>query len=147
VRKLHQDAQRLLRPLLVVNPYARALTFRDDRTRTRRDHLKYLTLIRTLALLHQHQRPLKRIVHHGERVEYVEVTLEDIAVANRLAHEVLGRRAADDHAAVHAGVDPAAQGRAHRDAPGRDPGAPGRAAGRRRGHRAARGTSGVPRSG
>ncbi len=91
VRKLHQDAQRLLRPLLVVNPYARALTFRDDRTRTRRDHLKYLTLIRALALLHQHQRPLKRIVHHGERVEYVEVTFEDIAVANRLAHEVLGR--------------------------------------------------------
>lgn len=91
VRKLHQDAQRLLRPLLIVNPYARALTFRDDRTRTRRDHLKYLTLIRALALLHQHQRPVKRIVHHGERVEYVEVTLEDIAVANRLAHEVLGR--------------------------------------------------------
>jgi DNA primase catalytic core len=91
VRKLHQDAQRLLRPLLVVNPYARALTFRDDRTRTRRDHLKYLTLIRALALLHQHQRPLKRIVHHGEQVEYVEVTLEDIAAANRLAHEVLGR--------------------------------------------------------
>jgi hypothetical protein len=91
VRKRHQDAQRLLRPLLVVNPYARALTFRDDRTRTRRDHLKYLTLIRALALLHQHQRPLKRVVHHGERVEYVEVTLEDIAVANRLAHEVLGR--------------------------------------------------------
>jgi DNA primase catalytic core len=91
VRKLHQDAQRLLRPLLVVNPYARALTFRDDRTRTRRDHLKYLTLIRALALLHQHQRPLKQIVHHGERVEYVEVTVDDIAVANRLAHEVLGR--------------------------------------------------------
>jgi len=91
VRKLHQNAQRLLRPLLVVNPYARGLTFRDDRTRTRRDHLKYLPLIRALALLHQHQRPLKRIVHHGERVEYVEVTLEDIAVANRLAHEVLGR--------------------------------------------------------
>ncbi len=91
VRKLHQDAQRLLRPLLVVNPYARALTFRDDRTRTRRDHLKYLTLIRALALLHQYQRPLKRIVHHGEWLEYVEVTLDDIAVANRLAHEVLGR--------------------------------------------------------
>ena len=76
MRKLHQDAQRLLRPLLVVNPYARALTFRDDRTRTRRDHLKYLTLIRALALLHQHQRPLKHIVHKGEQVEYVEATLE-----------------------------------------------------------------------
>ena len=44
--KVHQDAQRLLKPLLVVNPYARHLTFLDDRTRTRRDHVKYLTLIR-----------------------------------------------------------------------------------------------------
>jgi hypothetical protein len=74
-----------------VNPYARRLTFRDDRTRIRRDHLKYLTLIRALALLHQYQRPLRTVVHQGERVEYVEVTLDDLAVANRLAHEVLGR--------------------------------------------------------
>ncbi len=40
--KLHRDAQRLLRPLLVDNPYAPELTFLDDRTRTRRDHVKYL---------------------------------------------------------------------------------------------------------
>ena len=46
-----------LRPLAVVNPYARQLTFLDDRTRTRRDHEKYLTLIDAIALLHQHQRP------------------------------------------------------------------------------------------
>ena len=48
-----------LRPLRVVNPYARQLTFLDDRTRTRRDHMKYLGLIRTIALLHQYQRPIK----------------------------------------------------------------------------------------
>ena len=30
-------------------------------------------------------------MHHGRALEYIEVTLEDIAVANRLAHEVLGR--------------------------------------------------------
>ena len=29
----HKNAQRLLKPLLVVNPYARQLTFLDDRTR------------------------------------------------------------------------------------------------------------------
>src|ERR1700678_1945735 len=46
IRKLHQNAQRLLRPLAVVNPYAEDLTFLDDRTRMRRDHAKYLTLIR-----------------------------------------------------------------------------------------------------
>jgi hypothetical protein len=56
--KLHQNAQRLLRPLLVANPFAEKLTFLDDVTRTRRDHQKYLTLIRAVALLHQHQRPV-----------------------------------------------------------------------------------------
>lgn len=88
---LHRNAQRLLRPLLVANPYAESLTFLDDKTRTRRDHLKYLTLIRAVALLHQYQRPVKTTVHHGRNVEYIEVTPDDIAIANRLACEVLGR--------------------------------------------------------
>jgi DNA primase catalytic core len=87
----HRNAQRLLKPLLVVNPYARQLTFLDDRTRTRRDHVKYLTLIRTIALLHQHQRPRKTTLDGAELVEYVEVELGDIALANKLAHDVLGR--------------------------------------------------------
>ena len=88
---LHCNAQRLLRPLVVANPYAESLTFLDDKTRTRRDHLKYLTLIRAVALLHQYQRPVKTALHHERLVEYIEVTLDDIAVANRLACEVLGR--------------------------------------------------------
>jgi DNA primase len=88
---LHQNAQRLLRPLAVVNPYADQLTFLSDKTRTRRDHEKYLTLIDTIALLHQHQRQVKTTQHHGQALEYIEVTLADIAHANRLAHEVLGR--------------------------------------------------------
>jgi hypothetical protein len=37
IRKLHQNAQRLLRPLAVVNPHARELRFLDHQTRTRRD--------------------------------------------------------------------------------------------------------------
>jgi hypothetical protein len=91
ILKVHRDAQRLLRPLMVANPYARQLTFLDDRTRTRRDHMKYLTLIRTIALLHQYQRPQKTVQHRGQTLSYIEVTLDDIAVANRLAHQVLGR--------------------------------------------------------
>jgi hypothetical protein len=89
--KVHQNAQRLLRPIAVRNPFADALTFPDGRTRLRRDHEKYLTLIDTLALLHQRQREIKSAEQDGERVEYVEVTLGDIEVANRLAHEALGR--------------------------------------------------------
>lgn len=89
--KLHQNAQRLLRTLAVVNPYADRLTFLSDKTRTRRDHEKYLTLIDTIALLHQHQRPVKTMLDAGQAVEYIEVTAEDIAQANTIAHEVLGR--------------------------------------------------------
>jgi hypothetical protein len=89
--KLHQNAQRLIEPLAVMNPYADRLTFINDRTRTRRDHEKYLTLIDVIALLHQHQRELRTTEHNGEPIRYVEVTLEDIAIANRLAHDVLGR--------------------------------------------------------
>jgi DNA primase len=88
---VHQNAQRLLEPLAVVNPYAQRLTFLDDRTRTRRDHEKYLTLIDAIALLHQHQREIKAVQHGDRELRYVEVTLDDIALANSLAHEVLGR--------------------------------------------------------
>jgi len=84
---VHKNAQRLLKPLHVVNPFAKQLTFLSDRTRTRRDHVKYLTLIRSITLLHQHQRPLKE----KDGLQYIEVTRGDIETANKLAHEVLGR--------------------------------------------------------
>jgi|CXWL01.1.fsa_nt_gi DNA primase catalytic core len=87
----HRAAQTLLRPLAVVNPYAEQLTFASDRVRLRRDHQKYLALIDSIALLHQHQRPIRSARQGGRAIEYIEATLEDIALANRLAHEVLGR--------------------------------------------------------
>ncbi len=89
--QLHQNAQRLLKPLAVINPYADQLTFLDDKTRTRRDHEKYLTLIDSIALLHQYQREIKSLEINGRVVHYIEATLEDIDIANRLAHDVLGR--------------------------------------------------------
>jgi hypothetical protein len=84
---LHRNAQRLLQPLAVVNPYADQLSFRDDQTRSRRDHVKYLTLIRSIALLHQFQRDIR--THEGLR--YIEVIPSDIELANELAQEVFSR--------------------------------------------------------
>ncbi|MGH9899470.1 MAG: DNA primase, partial [Pyrinomonadaceae bacterium] len=91
IRKVHGNAQRLLRSLEVVNPYARDLTFLDDKTRTRRDHMKYLALIRSITLLHQYQREVRTDDWKGRRREYVNVIVDDIEMANRLANEVLGR--------------------------------------------------------
>jgi hypothetical protein len=88
---LHQNAQRLLRPLDVLNPYAQFLSFPDQTTRLRRDHEKYLTLIDTIAFVHQHQRPVKSAERGAQRIEYIEVHLADIQLANAIAHDVLGR--------------------------------------------------------
>lgn len=91
LQQLHQNAQRLLRPLEIYNEYAPQLSFASDKTRLRRDHAKYLALIDAVALLHQYQREVFTEVVHGESIEYIHVTLYDIEVANGLAAEILGR--------------------------------------------------------
>ena len=97
---LLRNVQRLLEPVDVVNPYADQLTFTAERTRTRRDHEKYLTLIDAIALLHQHQRPRQQLLNlynpeprtpNQEPPSYITVTLDDIKLANQLAPELLGR--------------------------------------------------------
>jgi DNA primase len=89
--KKHHTAQRLLRPLAVVNPFSEYLAYPNHSLRTRRDHKKYLGLIRVIAYLYQYQRTVKRVEVEGKPVEYIEVRLEDIDRANRLANEVLGQ--------------------------------------------------------
>jgi len=91
VRRLHHNIQRLIRPIGVMNPFMEYLTYPDDRLIHRREQKKYLALINAIALLHQHQRQIHRAVDEDTEVEYVEVTLDDIALANELAREVLTR--------------------------------------------------------
>ncbi|MGH8020362.1 MAG: CHC2 zinc finger domain-containing protein [Opitutaceae bacterium] len=84
---LHRAAQSLLQPLPVFNPYAEKLRFLSNQLRTRRDHEKYLLLIDALAVLFQHQRARRTIAGRA----CIVATLDDIARANELAHDVLGR--------------------------------------------------------
>ncbi len=88
VLTLMQNVQRLIDAIDIVNPFADRLTFTAERTRTRRDHEKYLTLIDAIALLHQHQRTKKKL---ASGTEYIEVIPADIELANQLAPELLGR--------------------------------------------------------
>jgi DNA primase catalytic core len=81
ILQLHRNAQRLLQPLTVVNPYAKELTFPDAMMRSRRDHMKYLTLIRAIALLHQYQRPIQKATFGLKTISYIEATLDDIEMA------------------------------------------------------------------
>jgi DNA primase len=83
--------QRLLRPLVVVNPFEPLLDYGDGKAGAlplRRDHPKYLNLILVVTFLYQHQRAVK---HDAELGDYIETTLEDIAIANDLAAELFGQ--------------------------------------------------------
>jgi hypothetical protein len=85
----HVNAQRLLSPVAVVNPFAPTLGFSDRSTRNRRDNAKYLGLIRAVTLAHQHQRARRQVAVEGKTVTYIEATEGDVAVADRLCSQVL----------------------------------------------------------
>jgi DNA primase catalytic core len=89
ILKLHRNAQRLLRPIRIANEHAPRLTFPYNRTRTRRDHMKFLTLINAITLLHQHQREIKSETRHGKTLEYIEATEADVEMARHLVNQTL----------------------------------------------------------
>ena len=96
IRALHKDEQRLLASLPVIMPWADQLTFRHDQTRMRRDNAKYLSLIASITLLHQHQRNVIEINTSPQRKQVnqqlaIEATIEDVELANRLVSETMGQ--------------------------------------------------------
>jgi DNA primase catalytic core len=93
VRRLHHNAQRLLRPLEVINPFFSELSYPTEKLIHRREQKKYLALQGAIALLHQYQREAKQAVSEetGVEFEYVEVTLDDIELANELTTAALSR--------------------------------------------------------
>lgn len=93
VKRIHHNAQRLMKVKGVINPYFRDLRYPQDRLILRREQKKYLSLIASITILHQYQREIER----GEspdgigQVEYAVVEPEDIALANELAQAALSR--------------------------------------------------------
>jgi len=86
----HHNAQRLLRSLKVVIPYADHLGFPAERARHRRDHAKFLNLLRTITFAHQHRKEVKTFTDGSRSVEYVEADLGDYALAYDLAPGLFG---------------------------------------------------------
>ncbi len=99
VQRLHRNAQRLLEPVDVVNRYADQLRFPSDTLRARRDHMKYLSIMASIAFLKQHSRRKheERLPggpscgpSGGEVLRFVEVLRGDVDLANELSRDVLG---------------------------------------------------------
>ncbi|MGH9858159.1 MAG: CHC2 zinc finger domain-containing protein, partial [Acidobacteriota bacterium] len=81
IRKKHHNAQRLLKPVIVIVDYAVMLDFPKTWLRTRRDNLRFLNLIEVIAFLHQYQKEIK-FDSHGR--EYIEADLRDYEIACKL---------------------------------------------------------------
>lgn len=86
VRRRHQNAQRLLKPVKVVIPFAELIEYPVEVLRSRRDHERTLSLITSIALLRQFQKP---IIEQGGRM-IVEAEVFDYRIAHWIVSEVLG---------------------------------------------------------
>ncbi len=91
ITRKHQNFQRLLKPLAVVNPYADYLGYSDDRLQSRRDQPKYLNLIAAVAFLRQMTKTIKTLKRGEKTVFYIEANLDDIRIANELTNQILGK--------------------------------------------------------
>ncbi|MDX9905906.1 MAG: CHC2 zinc finger domain-containing protein [Bacteroidales bacterium] len=87
LKELFRDAQSVLKPVGVRNPYAEYLKLPEQVFKPLRTNAHYLAFIETVTFYCQYQRSVKRDPESGQG--YVETTLEDIAWANRLLREVL----------------------------------------------------------
>ena len=98
VLRRHRNFQRLLKPVMVINPYAAELGYADVRLQCRRDQPKYLNLIKAVAFLRQmtkqvtpfEQKSRKKESGNAGESGYIEVDIEDIRIANAIAEEILG---------------------------------------------------------
>ncbi len=85
IKRKHQNAQRLLKPVKVIIPYVNEIKFPTDRVRTRRDHDRFLLLIACITFLHQYQRDVRKY----NAIEYIEANIKDYAIAYKIASVVI----------------------------------------------------------
>jgi hypothetical protein len=96
VQKLHHNMQRLLKPLTVTFTRELRLVWPYSRLQMRREQQKFVSLVKAIVLLHQHQRKtgvMKRA--DGSKMEYVQATQRDIDLALELGREVFARNVDD----------------------------------------------------
>lgn len=84
-----KNAQRLLRKIKVINPYAPQFEIPQCVFKKLRTNIHYLKLIEIVTFYHQHQREVKT---DGEGKPYLITTLEDIGWANYLVKDTLLRK-------------------------------------------------------
>jgi DNA primase len=89
-KELFKNMQRVLRPVSIINPYAKYIELPEQVFKPRRTMTLLLGFIEAITFYHQYQREVKRKSVSGELVEpYIETTIEDIEAAFNLLKDVL----------------------------------------------------------
>ena len=85
--KKHHAAGRLLKKIVIVNPFGKYLRFPDVTMRTRRDHDRFIDLIASVC----HQRQMQKELKIDREIEYIECDLIDYIIAyNIMVNGALG---------------------------------------------------------
>jgi len=90
IKTLLQNAQRLLQPIKIINPYAEYLQLPVEVFKPRRTNAHYLLFIEAITFYKQYQREQHADKETGEL--YMYTTLEDIEEANSLIKNILLRK-------------------------------------------------------
>jgi hypothetical protein len=91
--ELLRNAQRLLAPLTIRNPFAELLKIPNEVFKPRRSNAHYLAFIEVITFYKQYQKQQQIDESTGE--VFIETTLDDIAEANELIKETLLRKSDD----------------------------------------------------
>jgi DNA primase len=86
VKQFFKTIQRVLKPITVINPYAKYIQLPEQIFKPRRTMTLLLSFIETITFYHQYQREVKRDVNNQP---YIETTTEDIQTAFELLKDVL----------------------------------------------------------
>ena len=90
IQEFLQNVQRFLKPIRIINPFAEHLKLPQSVFKPRRTNSHYLQFIEAVTYYYQLQREKKYDTETGE--EYIEVTIQDIEIANQLLKETLLRK-------------------------------------------------------
>lgn len=89
-KQLLQNAQRILKPIKVINPYAEYLHLPAAVFKKRRANAHYLQFIEAITFYHQYQRT--EAVNQDTGEIYIETTIDDIQEANELIKDIFLRK-------------------------------------------------------
>ena len=86
VKQFFRNIQRVLKPINVINPYAKYIQLPEQVFKPRRTMTLLLSFIETITFYHQYQREVKR---DSNNQPYINTTIEDIEAAFTLLKDVL----------------------------------------------------------